>query len=333
MHSGNKNNDKKNTRIRPVWYVVFAVIVIAIVFAVVAKWPKHSEGGASVNVVGIETEIKTIEETRAIEKTYVKIDLESCKVVVGTKFIVTATVTPANTEKALQWKTNDEKVFKVSKDGIIEITGEGTAALTATVGDVSDSIIIEGVASADSKSRLDLPGYDEAVKGTNGDDGQNPQPNKDEQGSNSEQKETASQGTMIPGQTMPVQTIAPTQSVPVEPPTVVSRGLRSYDLPEVLADYGYKGTGNNVYTYGEGDSYAGEIIVQPNLTIIYIKKNTGDFENAIQNVLTELLPDDHGQAWGNYVSASTDRTFTLEGRMVRIVTAGNGGHSQIVVYN
>lgn len=28
-----------------------------------------------------------------------------------------------------------------------------------------------------------------------------------------------------------------------------------------------------------------------------------------------------------------DRTFTAEGRKVRIVTAAGGGHSQIVIYN
>ncbi len=38
--------------------------------------------------------------------------------------------------------------------------------------------------------------------------------------------------------------------------------------------------------------------------------------------------------WNNYLSASTtDRTFTVDGRMVRIVVATGGGHSQIVIYN
>ncbi|MDD5872435.1 MAG: hypothetical protein PUD90_03140, partial [Clostridia bacterium] len=58
-----------------------------------------------------------------------------------------------------------------------------------------------------------------------------------------------------------------------------------------------------------------------------------DSDSAVQSVLQNLLPDEYTQAWSNYTSATTDRTFILEGRTVRIVTAGNGGHSQIVVYN
>ena len=73
--------------------------------------------------------------------------------------------------------------------------------------------------------------------------------------------------------------------------------------------------------------------MQPDVSIIYIKKNSADYESAVQSVLQNLLPDEYTQAWSNYTSAATDRTFTLEGRTVRIVTAGNGGHSQIVVYN
>ena len=114
---------------------------------------------------------------------------------------------------------------------------------------------------------------------------------------------------------------------------VVSRGLRSYQLADVLGGLGFHSTGDNVFVYGDGDDYSGEIIVQPDVSIIYIKKNSADYESAVQSVLQNLLPDEYTQAWSNYTSAATDRTFTLEGRTVRIVTAGNGGHSQIVVYN
>ena len=54
----------------------------------------------------------------------------------------------------------------------------------------------------------------------------------------------------------------------------------------------------------------------------------GDQKKDYEALLTE-----YGQVWSNYLSANTDRTFTAEGRRVRIVVAPNGGHSQIVIYN
>ena len=65
----------------------------------------------------------------------------------------------------------------------------------------------------------------------------------------------------------------------------------------------------------------------------YIKQRNGTFDSRINNVLAQLLPEEHNQVWSNYLSAATDRTFTAEGRRVRIVAATGGGHSQIVIYN
>ena len=247
--------------------------------------------------------VQTIEETRAVEQTSVKIDIPSCKVVVGEKIYVTATVTPANTDRSLQWKSSDDKVFRVSQDGIVEITGTGTAALTATVGNVSDAIVIEGIENNDSKSQMNLPSYNEVSSSDNTD----ADSNADNDGQPQQETQAAA--------ARPKTTQAAMPSV-----KVVSRGLRSYQLADVLGGLGFHSTGDNVFVYGEGDDYSGEIIVQPD-------------ESAVQSVLQNLLPDEYTQAWSNYTSAATDRTFTLEGRTVRIVTAGNGGHSQIVVYN
>ena len=73
--------------------------------------------------------------------------------------------------------------------------------------------------------------------------------------------------------------------------------------------------------------------VKMEILIIYIKLRSESFVSKIQSVLMQLLPEEYGQVWNNYVSAGTDRTFTAEGRKVRIVAAPNGGHSQIVIYN
>lgn len=104
-------------------------------------------------------------------------------------------------------------------------------------------------------------------------------------------------------------------------------------ISDGLSGIGFTQRYSNVYVCEENDTYYGEIITQPNVTIIYIKQRSGTFDSRIQTVLARLLPDEYGQVWSNYLSANTDRTFTAEGRRVRIVVAPNGGHSQIVIYN
>ena len=316
-----KNSRKKSTmRLRPVWVVVLcilAVLLVILLFRACSKTDDDTSSNASISVIDMNANVQTIEETRAVEQTSVKIDIPSCKVVVGEKIYVTATVTPANTDRSLQWKSSDEKVFRVSQDVIVEITGTGTAALTATDGDVSDAIVIEGIEKNDSKSQMNLPSYDEVRSSDNAD--------ADSNANNDGQPQQETQAAAAQPKT--------TQAATMPSVKVVSRGLRSYQIADVLGGLGFHSTGDNVFVYGDGDDYSGEIIVQPDVSIIYIKKNSADYDSAVQSVLQNLLPDEYTQAWSNYTSATTDRTFILEGRTVRIVTAGNGGHSQIVVYN
>lgn len=88
-----------------------------------------------------------------------------------------------------------------------------------------------------------------------------------------------------------------------------------------------------MFVYTENGTYYGEIITEPNVVIIYIKQRTDEFDSKIKAVLSRLFEYESGQVWNNYVSATSDRTFTVENRMVRIVTSKGGGHSQIVIYN
>lgn len=332
--SRQKNN--KKMRLRPIWYLLIPVIAAFLIVAAVKLRPeKKDEDRATIHVIGMDTDVRTIQETKAYAQTTVKINLESSRVIVGTAFYVTATVMPEGTESALHWKSSDERIFTVSDNGMVRMLSEGTAALTATVGDISDAIVLEGVFSANAKSQLNLPLH-------SGEEAQNDAGSGENNSSSADPEQTQIQNTTQPG--VPTQAVTAPATVPatlpviptVEMPTaapVVSDGLSSQDLPDVLSDYGFSRNEAGVYVYGEQDHYEGEIILQPDVAIIYIKTQSADFSRAVQGVLQQLLPDTYDQAWSNYNSAMTDRTFTLEGRTVRIVTAGNGGHSQIVVYN
>ncbi|MFQ7573849.1 MAG: hypothetical protein ACLRLD_00245, partial [Lachnospira sp.] len=112
-----------------------------------------------------------------------------------------------------------------------------------------------------------------------------------------------------------------------------STGSNSESIGGQLPDMGFDQTYSNVYVCNENGTYCGEIITQPDVTIIYIKERSDAFDSKIKNVLMTMLPKEYNQVWNNYISAATDRTFTVEDRKVRIVAAVNGGHSQIVIYN
>ena len=112
-----------------------------------------------------------------------------------------------------------------------------------------------------------------------------------------------------------------------------SNGGNSGDIGDILSDRGFEQTASNVYVCREDGVYYGEIITQSNVTIIYIKQRNAAFDSRIQSVVENLLPGNSSYVWNSYISASTDRTFTVDNRMVRIVVATGGGHSQIVIYN
>ena len=56
---------------------------------------------------------------------------------------LSATVRPSNvTDKTVTWTSSDESVVTVSAEGLLHVVGEGTAAITAKSGDVSDTLVV-----------------------------------------------------------------------------------------------------------------------------------------------------------------------------------------------
>lgn len=344
----NSNKNNKKTRIRPIWKIIFFALACGLtgllgygIFKLIPD--KQDDVKAKVNVIGIDGQVKNIEETRTYTSTVVKINLESCRVLVGTKFKVTASVKPEGTESSVIWKSSDEKIFKISQEQEIEVVGVGTAALTATIGDVTDAIVIEGVKDYKSNSVMGLPSYDELTNSGTSNNDDNKETKAASKEDDSKEEPTEEPVVLMPGSAsstgetgavIPTTAVTPTQ-VTTQAPTksTVSYGKRSNDIASVLTDNGFDNTGNNVYVYGDGDDYAGQVVLQDKDTIIYIKKNSAEFSNKVLNILEELLPEEYKTVWASYESANTDRGLVVEGRTVRIVTSLGAGHSQIVVYN
>ena len=333
-------------------------------------------------------------------ETEVEIEFEDCAVPVGTQLKMTALVVPENTDQALIWSSSDTSVAEIDKEGILTVKATGTTVVTATVGTVSDSVVIEGIENVAQGSKNNLPVYtgttlaknsasgsgsasgstssggtsagsgsDSGSTGTGGGqaggswtgsgssgsgsyDGGSGDSDSDggddsgsfDGGSDSGSGSGGSSSNSNSGNSGNTGGNSSTNgsnnnggngnsSNNSNSGSNTGNGDNSGSISDGLSGIGFTQRYSNVYVCEENDTYYGEIITQPNVTIIYIKQRSGTFDSRIQTVLARLLPDEYGQVWSNYLSANTDRTFTAEGRRVRIVVAPNGGHSQIVIYN
>lgn len=357
--------------------VVLVLTVASIVTGAVQRQKEKESNAASVSVDKINLRDDNTPTQVSNVKTEVEIQFEDCAVPVGTQLKMTALVVPENTEQALIWSTADSSILEVDKEGILTVKGVGTTVVTATVGTVSDSVVIEGIENVAAGSKNAFPVYtgstlaQGSTTGTtgtgtaSGGDGSGSDSGKVQGGSQGDSQSTGvsvsggnsggdsssdgsstqnggdgtassdngSTGNSSSGNSSSGGTSGNSGNTSGGSGTSGNGGSSSTEVSDDLTNIGFTQRLSNVYVCEDGNTYYGEIITQPNVTIIYIKQRSAAFDAKIQSVIEKLLPEEYGQVWSNYLSASTDRTFTVEGRRVRIVAAPNGGHSQIVIYN
>lgn len=380
--------------------VVIILTAASIVSGSIQQKKEKESNAASVSVDRIKLKDDSAQaQQMSNTETEVEIEFEDCAVPVGTQLKMTALVVPENTDQALIWSSSDTSVAEIDKEGILTVKAVGTTVVTATVGTVSDSVVVEGIENVAQGSKNNLPVYtgttlakSNASSGNNntsgsslsgggsstgsgstggsgrtggtgttggssytggsdnsgsydGGSGDSDSDGGDDSGStdsgsgNSGGSSNGGSGTTggssgsNSGNNDGSSTNGGNSSNNSNSGSNTSSGDNSGSISDGLSGIGFTQRYSNVYVCEENDTYYGEIITQPNVTIIYIKQRSGTFDSRIQTVLARLLPDEYGQVWSNYLSANTDRTFTAEGRRVRIVVAPNGGHSQIVIYN
>lgn len=377
--------------------VVIILTVASIVSGSIQQKKEKESNAASVSVDRIKLKDDSAQaQQMSNTETEVEIEFEDCAVPVGTQLKMTALVVPENTDQALIWSSSNSSVAEIDKDGILTVKAVGTTVVTATVGTVSDSVVIEGIENVAQGSKNNLPVYtgttlaknsasgsgsasgstssggtsagsgsDSGSPGTgvgqaggswtgsgssgsgsyDGGSGDSDSDGGDDSGStdsgsgssggssNGGSGTTGGSSGSNSGNNDDSSTNGGNSSNNSNSGSNTGNGDNSGSISDGLSGIGFTQRYSNVYVCEENDTYYGEIITQPNVTIIYIKQRSGTFDSRIQTVLARLLPDEYGQVWSNYLSANTDRTFTAEGRRVRIVVAPNGGHSQIVIYN
>ncbi len=375
---------EKKYKIRPQVLIIAGVIVAVLIIAVIAGNIISARNKSKDNTVGMTLTQKNLRpqdaaansnSTEEKEKTTVEILMDDTAVPVGTTFMAAAIVEPEDTDKALVWTSSNQDIMTVDDSGLVTIKGTGTAALTATVGDVSDAVAIEGIESVTSGSKNGYTVYtgngsitkssssggsrvadsgsnsgsgstynDGGASGGSGSTGSSTSDGSigsngssgNSTGSNSGNNSNSGNASYDGGNNSSSgnsNSGSTDNGGSDNSGSNSSNGKTSSDIAEVLDGQGFTQEYSNVYVYTEGDTYYGEIITQPNVAIIYIKQRSGGFDSRIKGVLAQLLPESYDQVWNNYLSATSDRTFTVEGRRVRIVTAARGGHSQIVIYN
>lgn len=377
--------------------VVIILTVASIVSGSIQQKKEKESNAASVSVDRIKLKDDSAQaQQMSNTETEVEIEFEDCAVPVGTQLKMTALVVPENTDQALIWSSSDTSVAEIDKEGILTVKATGTTVVTATVGTVSDSVVIEGIENVAQGSKNNLPVYTGTTLAKNnasgsgsasgstssggtsagsgsgsgstgtgggqaggswtgsgssgsgsydGGSGDSDSDGGDDSGStdsgsgssggssNGGSGTTGGSSGSNSGNNDGSSTNGGNSSNNSNSGSNTGNGDNSGSISDGLSGIGFTQRYSNVYVCEENDTYYGEIITQPNVTIIYIKQRSGTFDSRIQTVLARLLPDEYGQVWSNYLSANTDRTFTAEGRRVRIVVAPNGGHSQIVIYN
>ncbi len=368
----------KKYKIKPVPVIISAVVVIGLIAGLAIFSLKNSKEEQQSNVALVSVSQKNLKNDVEINTetvkaaTTVEIQLQDSAVVIGTVFKVSAIVTPPDTELALVWSSSNENILSVDNDGVVTVKTTGTAALTATVGTVSDSVIIQGIDNAIAGSDRGLALYtgdtytatsstdstssnttnNANVNNSNAQTGNTNSENVSSSNNNSNSgnnnigediSQNDNNSSDINNNTNTDNSSNNSANVPNNnqdgydnsnsSDSGTHSGVTSGEIAGYLPGLGFSQRMSNVYVCEENGTYYGEIITQPSVTIVYIKQRSATFDSMIQSTLSTLLPTGGTQVWNNYVSSSSDRTFTVDGRRVRIVTALNGGHSQIVIYN
>ena len=135
--------------------VVIILTVASIVSGSIQQKKEKESNAASVSVDRIKLKDDSAQaQQMSNTETEVEIEFEDCAVPVGTQLKMTALVVPENTDQALIWSSSDSSVAEIDKDGILTVKAVGTTVVTATVGTVSDSVVIEGIENVAQGSKI-----------------------------------------------------------------------------------------------------------------------------------------------------------------------------------
>ncbi|MCR5216255.1 MAG: Ig-like domain-containing protein [Lachnospiraceae bacterium] len=148
-----KDNYGKGSGGLVAFLTIFALALATLVIMVFAVFTKTDEENATRPYIS-----ENVASQRAQETLSIKIDMEDCTMLVGTQYVMTASVYPSGNSSALRWSTSNPEVLTVDPTGKVDVVGEGIGVVTASIGTTSDSIAIECVHSL-GEATLNYPEY------------------------------------------------------------------------------------------------------------------------------------------------------------------------------
>lgn len=273
-------------------------------------------------------------------ETSVSINLPDCTVVLGTVLNVTANVTPAGAN--VSWFSSNPDTLYVDGTGKVIATGRGIATLTASVGNQTDSVIIECVETGEQPI-LGFAFYQntEAIVPESGEQGtdatvENITTAAEEKTIGATEKPTEKASENVTKATENPQTM-PTTVNPVTPTSESAKAplssITSSQMPTYLTECGFRKHSEGTYVYEKDSNYYGEVLMDGEKTHFYILQNQTDSDQATVQAIAKLLPQSAQMVWNTAMQATSDTSLTVDGRTVRIVVPQTGGHKQIVIFN
>lgn len=351
----NKINKKQKFKTIVIPLIFFIVIISVIVMACVScagRGNNHSTStpGTTVNV-----------NDYISDEEYLKINATDCTLYVGDMVKLTCSAYPESYSLGVNWKSSDTSVLTVTYDGMVTAIRTGMAAITATNGVLSNSIIIQ-VIKEDETVGDDFPIFNPETPGvipsetTSGNtEGtqentsvpeQSKEPEKPSQETTSAHEEptptievesttiaqpqtTTTQGASTPSEAeTTTKNNEETSQVIPEETTIDAREYILYSLPE----FGFTNYINDTFVYEEDGNYLGQAIVEQEFTQIYVMTRTTDFDGRIKEFLKNLFPKSYAMVFNKFTNATSDTTFYADGYKVRAITSPGGGHRQLIIY-
>lgn len=295
---------------------------------------------------------------------YIRIKLSNCNLYVGNVLKLTCSSNPAELADRVGWSSSNPDVVSVTGEGVITVKSAGIAAITATCGVLSDSVLINGLARDNPEIDEDYPVYDiendklvviqtaasDENKGaddasSNGDGdvgGDTASPSKDSDNPTQDQ-DTPTQNNQTQGSDGESDGEHPTESesdivgdtVPdVIIPSSAQNNTIDYKavLAQAIAESDFIPYIEGGYILKEDGNYLGEVVVNDSSVQFYVMMRTSGIDNSIKKVISNLLPTTYEDVYNQFISVPMDRTITADGLKVRMVAPVEGSHAQLIIY-
>lgn len=348
-----KKKKRKNSYMMPVLItflvlsVVTGIIVVIGMFSGNNNKKKYAAADGSSDVIR-----ETDTHTDAGQEWSVSINLFDCTMYIGTVLDVTATVKPEGGN--VSWFSSNPEALLIDQTGKAVVVGKGITTITASMGSLSDTVIVECV-SEEGRSALGFPVYTVAqVPTAPADVGEESQAFPVAAGNTT----TAAQNVTKPSQQEGVrptqgsqgttQTVPPPTQAPTKPlnqtgaqtPTAYTQpavkpvsDIDSTQIGPYLTQYGFSVHSDGTYVYEKDKICYGEVVLDSEKTHLYLIQDQDSFNLAAVSIIAELLPESYENVWKTAQKAQSDMAMTVDGRTVRIVVPQSGGHKQIVIFN